>query len=151
MKSLNVFSYLQKKIRHIKKKKNARREAQAGVCSGSSSSPQTCAPQTCLLSPAYSCDSPACSSAASAYVSIRQHTSACVSMRQHASAYVSIDSVVQGQLRVSGVPVEMERRVKRQYLYFCTGSCVSICTFVLANLEEISLEEREKERERERE
>ena len=28
---------------------------------------------------------------------------------------------------------DTERRQMRQYLYFCTGKCVSICTFVLVN------------------
>jgi hypothetical protein len=47
--------------------------------------------------------------------SICQHTAAYGSLRQHTAAYVSI----------------RQRSHKRQYLYFCTNTCVSICTCIL--------------------
>ena len=92
----------------------------------------------------------------SAYVSIRQHTSGYVSayvsqhtsasIRQHTSAYVSM-----GVVRTCHVPrghmsqasragtlvydpaAHSCNTALRQYLCLCTSSCISICTFVLAN------------------
>jgi hypothetical protein len=89
-----------------------------------------------------------------AYVSIRQpHTSAYVSIRQHTPAYLSAAPPPQAlplpprhhptpalQLAPSsGSPSSPHLRRRcalelRQYLCFCTSSCVSICTFALANL-----------------
>jgi hypothetical protein len=98
-----------------------------------------------------------------AYVSIRQHTSAYVSISassirqlpviadgiktaRFTNSSVSDSSstleILRNKCESSSPSVESShsrrscRSGLRQYLYFCTSSCVSICTFVLANLQQ---------------
>jgi hypothetical protein len=76
---------------------------------------------------------------APAYVSIRQHTSAYVSIRQHTHLPKPLlTTEPPRRCSVSSIPPSPSRslsalpfyRGERQYLYFCTSFCVSICTFV---------------------
>jgi hypothetical protein len=61
---------------------------------------------------------------ASAYVSIRQHTSAYVSIRQHTSAYV-----LDRQLTLKPTPAC--QRLLRQHLHFCTSKVSKLSTWLL--------------------